>query len=147
MPRGRKREDRSLSSIAKVGNRLIYSDARIVYVVIRAKATRASSVSSFPRRRRAHHLCRHSRDGDPRIIYVVIPAKAGIHWLLTNAKWIPAFAGMTRVVATAIAHFGNPFAGMTRVVATAIAHFGNPFAGMTRVLQPQLPISVILSRG
>jgi hypothetical protein len=27
----------------------------------------------------------------------VIPAKAGIHWLLTDAKWIPAFAGMTRL--------------------------------------------------
>jgi hypothetical protein len=28
----------------------------------------------------------------------VIPAKAGIHWLLTRieeAKWIPAYAGMT----------------------------------------------------
>ena len=25
----------------------------------------------------------------------VIPAKAGIHWLLALAKWIPAFAGMT----------------------------------------------------
>jgi hypothetical protein len=25
----------------------------------------------------------------------VIPAEAGIQWLLTVAKWIPAFAGMT----------------------------------------------------
>jgi hypothetical protein len=25
----------------------------------------------------------------------VIPAKAGIHWFLALAKWIPAFAGMT----------------------------------------------------
>jgi hypothetical protein len=25
----------------------------------------------------------------------VVPAKAGIHWLLKIAKWIPAFAGMT----------------------------------------------------
>jgi hypothetical protein len=25
----------------------------------------------------------------------VIPAKAGIHWIVTVAKWIPAFAGMT----------------------------------------------------
>jgi hypothetical protein len=24
----------------------------------------------------------------------VIPAKPGVHWLLTVAKWIPAFAGM-----------------------------------------------------
>jgi hypothetical protein len=30
-----------------------------------------------------------------RIRNIVIPAKAGIHWLLTVAKWIPAFAGMT----------------------------------------------------
>jgi hypothetical protein len=28
---------------------------------------------------------------------IVIPAQAGIHWLLTVAKWIPAFAGMTLV--------------------------------------------------
>jgi hypothetical protein len=27
---------------------------------------------------------------------IVIPAKARIHWLLTDAKWIPAFAGMTQ---------------------------------------------------
>jgi len=54
-----------------------------------------------------HCLRRHSRERDARIIYIVIPAKAGIHWLLTVAKWIPAFAGMTRF-ATAIAHFGNP---------------------------------------
>jgi hypothetical protein len=46
------------------------------------------------------------REGDARIIYVVIPAKAGIHWLLAAAKWIPAFAGMTRVFWEAVAHFG-----------------------------------------
>jgi hypothetical protein len=28
---------------------------------------------------------------------IVIPAQAGIHWLLTVARWIPAFAGMTLV--------------------------------------------------
>jgi hypothetical protein len=33
-------------------------------------------------------------------IYLVIPAKAGIHWrihlsAITQAQWIPAFAGMT----------------------------------------------------
>jgi hypothetical protein len=27
--------------------------------------------------------------------HVVIPAKAGIHFELTVATWIPAFAGMT----------------------------------------------------
>jgi len=34
---------------------------------------------------------------DVRIPKFVIPAQAGIHWLLTVAKWIPAFAGMTPV--------------------------------------------------
>jgi hypothetical protein len=29
---------------------------------------------------------------------IVIPAKAGIHWILTGAKWIPAFAGMTNLL-------------------------------------------------
>jgi hypothetical protein len=57
MLRGRAHEDRNLSSIAKIGNRLI--------------------------------------SGDARIVYVVIPAKAGTHCLLTVARWIPAFAGMT----------------------------------------------------
>jgi hypothetical protein len=72
--RGRKREDRSLSSIAKIGNRLIFSDARIVndarivYVVIPAKATLAFT-------------------------YVVIPAKAGIHCLLTDANGSPLSRG------------------------------------------------------
>src|SRR6267154_1084211 len=33
-----------------------------------------------------------------RIRNIVIPAKAGIHWFLTVAKWIPAFAGMTLVL-------------------------------------------------
>ena len=32
---------------------------------------------------------------DARFLNTVIPAKAGIRWLLTVAKWIPAFAGMT----------------------------------------------------
>ncbi len=51
--RGRKREDRSLSSISTVGNRLIFGDA-------------ALSTSSFPRARRSHHLYRHSREsGNP----------------------------------------------------------------------------------
>jgi hypothetical protein len=35
---------------------------------------------------------------DARILKLVIPAQAGIHWLLTAAKWIPAFAGMTWVL-------------------------------------------------
>jgi hypothetical protein len=35
----------------------------------------------------------------------VIPAKAGIHWFLTLAKWIPAFAGMTSAVA--VTDIGN----------------------------------------
>ena len=38
MLRGRAHEDRNLSSIAKVGDRLIFSDARITHVVIPAKA-------------------------------------------------------------------------------------------------------------
>jgi hypothetical protein len=33
----------------------------------------------------------------PRKHNFVIPAEAGIHWPLTVAKWIPAFAGMTLV--------------------------------------------------
>jgi hypothetical protein len=32
------------------------------------------------------------------ILKFVIPAKAGIHCLLTDPEWIPAFAGMTRVL-------------------------------------------------
>ena len=49
----------------------------------------------------------------------VIPAKAGTHWLLTVAKWIPAFAGMTigDLVAT---HFPN----------TQKRHWIPAFAGM-----------------
>jgi hypothetical protein len=43
---------------------------------------------------------------DARIRKLVIPAQAGIHWLLTAAKWIPAFAGMTRLVES-ITQFGN----------------------------------------
>ena len=52
---------------------------------------------------------------DARIRKLVIPAQAGIHWLLTAAKWIPAEAcprmlesgaGMTRLVES-ITQFGN----------------------------------------
>ena len=36
-------------------------------------------------------------------IAFVIPAEAGIHWLLTVAKWVPAFAGTTLIAAIAAA--------------------------------------------
>jgi hypothetical protein len=39
----------------------------------------------------------HYEDARHPNFYFVIPAKAGIHWLLTAEKWIPAFAGMTSV--------------------------------------------------
>jgi hypothetical protein len=40
-------------------------------------------------------LIEHYEVRNAGIHIIVIPAKAGIHWLLTVAKWIPAFAGMT----------------------------------------------------
>jgi hypothetical protein len=44
------------------------------------------------------HLLSITKVRDARIVNIVIPAQAGIHRLLTVAKWIPAFAGMTPVL-------------------------------------------------
>ena len=52
---------------------------------------------------------------DAQMLKLVIPAQAGIHWLLTAAKWIPAVAcprmlesgaGMTEFCEV-VTHFGN----------------------------------------
>jgi hypothetical protein len=44
---------------------------------------------------------------DAPIVNIVIPAKAGIHCLLMDPEWIPAFAGMTRVLRKTVTCSGN----------------------------------------
>ena len=45
---------------------------------------------------------------DAESIIIVIPAKAGIHWLLVGRKMDPRFRGDDASFADAIADFGNP---------------------------------------